>query len=295
MHKWEGIEAFVQVAHQHSFSRAAASLGVSKSHVSKQVASLERHLNAQLLTRTTRTVGLTEIGQAFLLRCQDILTTLREAEQAVIDLQEKPRGHLRISLAGAFGEEFIAPAAALFMRDNPELHIELNFENKLVDLVSEGFDMAIRTGPLEDSSLIAQRICSRRLVTCASPDYLASHGQPDTVNELLNHSCLVGTLDTWRFQHGKRHFDIRVRGRWRSNNGRALAHAAIGGLGIVQLPDFYVREALAGKSLVPILEDNNPTDTGVWAVYPHNRHLSAKVRLFVDHLREQLSGQAGLP
>ncbi len=290
MHKWEGIEAFVQVATHQSFSHAARALGVSNSHVSKQVASLERHLDARLLTRTTRKVGLTETGQAFFLRCQDILNTLEEAEQAVIDLQEKPRGRLRVSLAGAFGEEFITPAAVSFMRDNPGLHIELNFDNKLVDLVSDGFDIAIRAGILEDSSLIARRICNRKLVTCASGPYIDRYGQPETVNSLVNHHCLIGTLDTWRFQDGQRHFDMRVRGNWRSNNGRALAHAAIGGLGIVQLPDFYVRDALDQGLLVPVLEDFNPTDTGVWAVYPHNRHLSAKVRMFVSHLAEQLAG-----
>jgi DNA-binding transcriptional LysR family regulator len=289
VHKWEGIEAFVQVASQQSFSRAAKILGVSNSHVSKQVANLERHLDAQLLTRTTRKVSLTEMGHAFFIRCQDIVNTLDEAEQAVIDLQEKPRGRLRVSLAGAFGEEFIAPAAVSFMRDNPGLHIELSFDNKLVDLVADGYDIAIRAGMLEDSSLIARRVCNRKLLTCASQYYIDRYGRPETVDSLINHHCLIGTLDTWRFREGQRHFDMRVRGNWRSNNGRALAHAAVGGLGIAQLPDFYVREALERGALVTLLEDFNPTDTGVWAVYPHNRHLSAKVRMFISHLVEQLA------
>lgn len=292
MHKWEGIEAFVQVASQQSFSRAAKILGVSNSHVSKQVANLERHLDAQLLTRTTRRVSLTEMGRAFFIRCQDIINTLDEAEQAVIDLQEKPRGRLRVSLAGAFGEEFIAPAAVSFMRDNPGLHIDLSFDNKLVDLVADGYDIAIRAGMLEDSSLIARRICNRKLLTCASQHYLDRYGRPETVDSLINHHCLIGTIDTWRFKNGQRHFDMRVRGNWRSNNGRALAHAAVGGLGITQLPDFYVREALERGALVTLLDDFNPTDTGVWAVYPHNRHLSAKVRMFISHLVDHLADAA---
>tara|TARA_R100000005_G_scaffold96662_2_gene85703 strand:- start:17051 stop:17956 length:906 start_codon:yes stop_codon:yes gene_type:complete len=292
MHKWEGIEAFVRVANHQSFSRAAKSLGVSNSHVSKQVAKLERHLDAQLLNRTTRKVSLTEMGRAFLIRCQYIVNTLEEAEQAVIDLQEKPRGRLRVSLAGAFGEEFIAPAAVSFMQENPGLHIELSFDNKLVDLVADGYDIAIRAGMLEDSSLIARRICNRRLVTCASPQYVDRYGRPDTIDSLINHHCLIGTLDTWRFRDGQRHFDMRVRGNWRSNNGRALTHAAIAGLGITQLPDFYVREALERGALITLLGDFNPTDTGVWAVYPHNRHLSAKVRMFISHLVNQLADSA---
>lgn len=290
MHKWEGIEAFVQVASHQSFSRAAKHLGVSNSHVSKQVANLERHLDTQLLNRTTRKISLTEMGQAFYIRCQDIINTLEEAEQAVIDLQEKPRGRLRVSVAGAFGEEFIAPAAVSFMREHPGLHIQLSFDNRLVDLIADGCDIAIRTGMLEDSSLIARRICTRRLVTCASLDYVNRYGKPETIGTLINHQCLIGTLDTWRFQDGERRVDMRIRGSWRSNNGRALAHAAIGGLGIAQLPDFYVQEALEAGQLITVLEDFNPRDVGVWAVYPQNRHLSAKVRMFISHLVDQFAG-----
>lgn len=288
MHKWEGIEAFVSVVHHNSFSRAAEALAVSRSHVSKQIALLESRLGAQLLVRTTRKLSVTEVGQAFYLRCQDILTTLEEAEDAVRDLQEKPRGRLRMTVAGAFGEEFIAPAAADFMRENPGITIDIDFNNRLVDLIAEGYDLAIRAGTLQDSSLIARRICSRRLVTCASPRYLDHYGTPEDVSSLVNHNCLVGTLGTWRFRDQRRNFDFAVSGNWRSNNGRALVHAAARGLGLVQLPDFYVRSALDNGTLHPVLALYNPTDTAVWAVYPHNRHLSAKVRLFVNYLAEVL-------
>lgn len=287
MHKWEGIEAFVSVAHLQSFSKAAQELGVSRSHISKQIAQLESRLDAQLLLRTTRSVSLTEVGQAFFLRCQDILNTLDEAEQAVVDLQERPRGRLRLTVAGAFGEDFIAPAAAEFMAENPGLAVELDFTNRIVDLITEGYDLAIRAGTLKDSSLIARRICSRRLVTCASPKYLKRYGTPDSISALVNHNCLVGTLSTWRFKEGSRHFDLKVSGDWHSNNGRALVHAAIADLGIVQLPDFYASAALEAGQLQAILDQYRPTDTGVWAVYPHNRHLSAKVRMFVNYLAER--------
>ncbi|TXS96043.1 LysR family transcriptional regulator [Parahaliea maris] len=288
MHNFEAIEAFVSVVDHQSFARAAEGLGVSRSHVSKLIAALESRLGAQLLVRTTRKLSVTEVGQAFFLRCQDVLRTLREAEEAVQDLQETPRGRLRITVAGAFGEDFIAPAAAEFMARYPDISIELDFSNRLVDLIAEGYDLAIRAGTLQDSSLIARRIGSRRLVTCASPDYLERCGVPGEVHELVNHNCLVGTLSTWRFREARKNFDLAVSGNWRSNNGRALTHAAIMGVGIVQLPDFYVREALNRGTLLPVLADCVATDAAVWAVYPHNRHLSAKVRMFVSHLAEVL-------
>ena len=287
MSKWDNIEAFVHVAEHSSFSKAAAVMNVSKSHISRQITQLENRLDAQLLIRTTRKVSLTEVGQAFYLRCHDSLNAMNDAEQAVIDLQEKPRGRLRITVAGAFGEEFIAPAAVSFMQQHPELFIELDFTNRLVDLIAEGYDLAIRAGTLKDSSLIARRICSRKLLTCGSASYFERYGKPDSINALVNHNCLVGTLSSWRFRDGGKHFDLRVEGNWRSNNGRALLHAALKGLGLVQLPSFYLENAIRQGTLQPVLEAFNPTDTGIWAVYPHNRHLSAKVRLFVNFLAQQ--------
>lgn len=288
MHQWEGIEAFVSVVQHMSFSRAADALGVSRSQVSKQVAMLESRLGAQLLVRTTRKLSVTEVGQAFFLRCEEIVANLGEAEKAVHDLQERPRGRLRMSVAGAFAEIFIAPAAAAFMQEHPGITIEMDFSNRLVDLIGEGYDIAIRAGTLQDSSLIARRISSRRLMTCAAPSYLKRYGEPEDPHALVNYNCLVGTRGTWRFRQGHKNFDVTVNGNWRSNNGRALVGAAKQGVGLVQLPDFYVAEELEQGTLVPVLESCNPTDTAVWAVYPHNRHLSAKVRLFVNYLAERL-------
>lgn len=286
-HRWESIEAFERVVRFNSFSRAAEDLGVSRSHISRQISALENRLDAQLLLRTTRKVSPTEVGQAFYLQCQEILHNLDEAEQAVQDLQARPRGILRVTVAGAFGEDFIAPAAIAFMQNHPDLSVELNFSNRLIDLISEGYDVAIRAGTLKDSSLIARRISTRKLLTCASPGYLERNGTPGNIHALTNHNCLLGTLESWRFRENERNFDLRVSGNWRSNNGRSLLRAAIAGLGVVQLPAFYVDQALSSGELVTLLDDFKPTDTGVWAVYPHNRHLSAKVRLFVNFLAEQ--------
>ena len=288
-HRWENIEAFERVVRLGGFTRAADDLGVSRSHVSRQINALENRLDAQLLLRTTRKVSTTDVGQAFYMQCRQVLDNLDEAERAVLDLQANPRGILRVTVAGAFGEDFIAPAALDFMAEYRDLIVELNFSNRLIDLISEGYDVAIRAGTLKDSSLIARRISTRKLLTCASPEYLLRNGTPSSIHSLTNHNCLLGTLDSWRFRENGRNQDLRVSGNWRSNNGRSLLRAARAGLGLVQLPSFYLDQDIVDGALLPVLEDYNPTDTGVWAVYPHNRHLSAKVRLFVNFLADRFN------
>ena len=288
-HRWESIEAFERVVRLGSFTRAAEDLGVSRSHVSRQINALENRLDAQLLLRTTRKVSTTDVGRAFYMQCRQILDNIDEAERAVLDLQANPRGILRVTVAGAFGEDFIAPAALDFMAEHRDLTVELNFSNRLIDLISEGYDVAIRAGTLKDSSLIARRISTRKLLTCASPEYLQRNGTPSSIHSLTNHNCLLGTLDSWRFRENGRNQDLRVSGNWRSNNGRSLLRAARAGLGLVQLPSFYLDQDISDGALLPVLEDYNPTDTGIWAVYPHNRHLSAKVRLFVNFLADRFN------
>ena len=287
--RWESIEAFVRVAELGNFSKAASAMNTSKSYISRHIAQLEARLDAQLLIRTTRKVSLTEVGQAFYLRCRDLVGGLEEAEQAVIDLQETPRGLLRISVSGAFGEDYVAPLAVSFMQQHPQLAIELDFNNRLVNLIDEGYDLAIRSGTLKDSSLIARRIGDRELLICASPEYFMQQGKPAQLKHLEQHNCLSGSLPTWTLRDGQRHFDYKTQGNWKSNNGRALLQAAIGGLGLVQLPEFYVRTALQQGLLQTALDNHKPTNTGVWAVYPHNRHLSAKVRLFVNYLADHFA------
>lgn len=290
MSHWDSTEIFVTVIDAGSFSAAARRLGLSKSHVSRQVSQLENRLGTQLLQRTTRKLALTETGESYYQRCSDILSQLQEVELSVIDMQEKPRGNLRLTLVGAFGERYVAPAAALFMQKHPELHIEMDFTNRMVDLVSEGYDLAIRSGVLRDSSLIARRIAERRLFVCGSRDYFDRHGWPQNLRSLRSHNCLVGSLPTWRFrEENGQHTDLKIEGNWHSNNGHALLAAARKGLGLVQLPEFYVYSDIADGRLLTTLEQYQPTDTAVWALYPSNRHLSAKVRLFVEHLVEQFA------
>lgn len=166
--------------------------------------------------------------------------------------------------------------------------VELDFTNRLLDMVAEGYDLAIRAGALQDSSLIATKLIDRDLHIVASRDYLDRHGIPEDPTDLNGHNCLVGSLSTWRFRQQGRNMDIRVEGNWRSNNGHALLQATLRGLGLAELPYFYVRDELAAGRLTTVLADYRPTDTAMWAVYPHNRHLSAKVRLFLNFLKQRL-------
>jgi DNA-binding transcriptional LysR family regulator len=288
MKNLEGIEAFAMAVEQGSLSAAALQLSVSKSHISRQIARLEQRLDTQLLIRTTRSLRTTEAGLAYYKRAADALRNLDEAERAISDMHDTPRGRLRITSAGAFAEDTLAPLLVQFMQRYPELEVDMEFSNRLIDIVAEGFDIAIRAGSLKDSSLIARRIASRQLLTCASPDYLARHGEPATPQSLQRFNCLQGTLGSWQFKQDSKELSIKISGNWRSNNGRALLHAATMGLGLVQLPAFYVNESIARGDLQCVLQEFAPHDESIWAVYPSNRYLSPRVRLLINFLVESL-------
>jgi DNA-binding transcriptional LysR family regulator len=289
MSRWESIEAFVAVAENQSFSKASLQLGQSKSHVSRQIARLENRLDARLFNRTTRKVSLTDTGQRYFLTCRDMLDNLKEAEQAIVEQQHQARGLLTVSVAGQFAEDYVVPATLAFMKKYPKVMINLDFNNRVVNLVDEGYDLAIRSGYLKDSSLIARRIAARRLLICASPAYLERKGQPSDPHELRQHNCLMGTQNSWRLRDGDKHMDLKLDGTWRSNNGRALIEAALGGLGLVQLPSYYLQEHIEAGRLLRVLDHCCPTDTGTWAVYPSNRHMSQKVRLYINFLVDAFS------
>lgn len=191
----------------------------------------------------------------------------------------------------SYGERFIAPAVNAFARQNPELRIELDLDNRLRDLVGDGYDLAVRFGHLTDSRLMARRLASRRLILCASPDYLARRGAPRHLSEIASHDGLIGSAEHWRFTEAGREVSLRPTGRWRCNSGAAVLDAALQGLGLCQLPDFYVAEALASGALVSLLDDQRPPDEGVWAVHPHPRHVPPKVRAMIDWLHDRLSAQ----
>ncbi|MFT6915572.1 MAG: DNA-binding transcriptional LysR family regulator [Motiliproteus sp.] len=292
MSNWEGVSEFVAVAETGGFTAAAKRLSISTAQVSRQVSALEVRLSAKLFYRTTRRVSVTELGNVYYQHCRQVLDGLNEAERAVTNLQSTPTGKLYITAPVTYGEKTIAPLVNNFVAKYPELRVQIQLTNQQLDLVDEGFDIAIRLGKLDDSSMMARRLASRVQHVCASPAYITRYGAPHSLSELDNHNCLQGTLDYWRFQEQGKARQIRVKGSIRCNSGLALLDAALKGLGIIQLPDYYVEPQLKTGQLLPLLEAYQEPNEAVWALYPQNRHLSPKVRLLLDYFAESLAGTA---
>lgn len=278
------LELFVKVVETGGFTRAARDLGVPKSTVSRQVARLEDRLGVRLIERTTRALRTTEAGQAYYERCVRILADIQEAEDAVTHAQVVPRGTLRITAPLVFGQLFLGPVVSSFLTAWPEVRVEISLSDRRVDLIEEGFDLAVRIGTLDDSSMIARRLGQAPLVCCASPDYLARRGVPRVPADLERHDCLMyeysSTTASWRLSQDT---TVRVSGRLVSNNGDLLRSAAVAGLGVVMSPRFIVGPDLRAGRLVTVLDEHLQQTGGIWAIYPANRHLSTKVRAFVDH------------
>lgn len=290
MYPWEGVSEFVAVAETESFTRAASRLGVSTAQVSRQVSALETRLSTRLFYRTTRRVSATEAGQIYYQHCRQVLDALEQAERSITNMQLVPRGRLRLTAPVTYGEKTIAPLVNNFLLRYPELDVEMDFTNQKLDLVAEGYDLAVRLGKLEDSSLMARRLACRTLYVCAAPAYLSVHGTPRSLSELDQHNCLQGNLQYWRFQEAGEPRNVRISGNIHCDSGRALLDAATKGIGIVQLPDYYVQPALDSGALIPLLTRYQEEEDGIWAVYPHNRHLSPKVRMLLDYFAESLGG-----
>ena len=292
MNRWDGLDEFVAVAECGQFAAAGKRLGLSTSQVSRQVARLEERLQTRLFYRSTRRVALTEAGQTFLLHCRRLQDAREEALRAVGDLAGEPKGLLRMTCAVAYGERFIVPLVNQFMSRHSQLRVDIELDNRPLDLLQEGLDLAIRLGRLQDSRLVATRLAPRVMYLCAAPTYLQRAGQPANLSALSEHNCLIGSSDQWLFQQEGREQALRVQGNWRCNSGQAVLDAALHGVGLCQLPDYYVQTHLRSGALVSLLEHLRPPNTAVWALYPQQRHLSPKVRLLVEHLREGLSAQA---
>lgn len=288
MFNWEGVSEFVAVAEAESFTKAAKRLGISTAQVSRQVSALETRMATKLFHRTTRKVSVTEVGRIYYQHCRQVLDGLEEAERAITNLQTTPRGLLKITAPVTYGERTLAPLVNDFIAKYPELEVKVSLTNQKVDLIDEGYDLAIRLGQLEDSSMMAKRLGSRTQYVCASPGYVSTFGIPHSLSELEQHNCLLGTLDYWRFQENGKTRNVRVKGNLSCNSGHALVDAAIKGIGIIQLPDYYVLPYLEDGQLIPLLAQNRQPDEGIWALYPHNRHLSPKVRMLLDYLSEAL-------
>ncbi|MFT7423456.1 MAG: DNA-binding transcriptional LysR family regulator [Psychromonas sp.] len=287
--QWEGISEFVYVAENESFTLASKKMAISTAQVSRQISALEKRLNIKLFYRTTRKVSLTEEGRVFYQHCRAVLDGLDEAERAITNLQSRPQGKVRLSAPVTYGEQQILPLVNDFVQQYTDVEVSAYLSNQQVDLIEDGYDLAIRIGKLSDSSMMAKKLGKRTNYTCATPAYLAKYGIPHSLSELSKHNCLLGTLDYWRFNEAGREKNIRVTGNLRYNSGFGLVDAVLKSQGIVLLPDYYVQEHLDSGALVTILDNYREADDGIWAVYPHNRHLSPKIRLLVDFLAEKLS------
>lgn len=289
--RWEGIEEYICVVETGSFTAAADQLGVSKSYISKQVSLLEDRMGVRLLQRTTRRLTLTESGNTFFSYCKDMAEQFDRAESTLSHMQQKPRGTLRLALNSRYGTQYMAAAVAAFSRNYPEVTLEVHSNFRDVDMLAENFDLTVRYDKLEDSSFVARRLGGHTLCLCASPGYWQEKGMPNHPDELSGHNCLATPDRCWLFSTPDRRdiIKVKVSGNWISEDGANLLAAAKAGIGIAQLPDFYIEEAVTRGELIKLEhQDWSHYHRIAWAVYPNTRHLSAKVRYFIDFLIEYL-------
>lgn len=290
MDKLNSMTIFAEVVKQSGFTAAAEKIGLSRAQLSKSVMQLEAHLGTRLLNRTTRRISLTETGRIYYERCQTILNDIDELECLASEQTAKPSGTLTISVPTSFGIFHLNQLIPAYLKRYPNVQISLSLTDRVIDVVDEGFDLALRISILEDSSLIARRIAPCKLVMSASPEYIKQYGQPETPQDLHRHQCLIYTNSArpgvWNLQGKNGAQSIVVKGALRADNGDALKEAAIAGLGIALLPTFIVGPDLCQGKLQQVLPDYCPADLSIYAVFPSRRYLSAKVRTFIDFLTE---------
>ena len=282
------LRAFAQVFEAGGFSAAAREHGRSKALLSKYVTDLEDELGVRLMNRTTRTLSLTEAGEIYYREISQILQQLDDLDASLAHQTAEPRGLLRVSGPRNFGETTLAPALFAFLVANPDVSIDLRLEDRFVDLVDEGIDVALRISSMPDSALIARRIADVTLSVCASPSLIAEHGMPEHPTALRNLPVIVDTNlanhGNWRFVDKDKPLTVPVSGRVRVNSPAAAGDAAAAGLGFAVLPDYLAKPLIASGKLVSVLDDFRPPSPGLHAVYAHRRHLAGKVRALIDHL-----------
>jgi DNA-binding transcriptional LysR family regulator len=293
MDKLTAMQVFVRVVEAGSFVKAAGQLEISTTAVSRLVADLEAHLGTRLLQRTTRRLSLTAAGSDYFDRCQQIVGAVEEAEALVGLEAQRPFGTLRVSGPVVFGTLHLAPVLAAYSARYPEVRVDISLADRIVDLVDEGFDVAIRIAGRLADTLVARRLTTVRIALCASPEYLRRHDTPHAPSDLATHNCLLYTISErpaeWTFEGPQGSVSVKVAGSLRSNNGDLLHTAALAGEGIVVLPTFIVGDDLQQGKLVRVLPRYCQPDLAAYAVYPTRRHLPAKVRSFVDFLAEAFS------
>ena len=293
MVKADDMVLFVQVVEEGSFSKVAAKLSLTNSVVSKRIARLEENLNTQLIYRTTRKLSLTDAGRTLYDKAKIAKHAFQEAEDAVTGYSEDMKGTIRITLPVVSANLILSESIAEFCKQHPEISVDLQITNRLVDLIEEGFDLAIRTAELEDSSLIARRLIDSRWVICATPDYLKRYGTPQTPEELDNHECIIYKLDNtsnniWPVCIDGTEQLMPVHGRFHSNHLSAIKQATLSDLGIAFLPQALVHEEIQQHTLTQILQRFTRKELGMYAVYPKARQPDQKLKLLVAHLRDSL-------
>jgi len=296
MDRFADMQMFVKVVESASISAAAERLNLAKSAVSRRLAELEARLGASLLTRTTRRLNLTDSGRAYYQRSLAILADLAEAEAAVAQSHAALSGGIKVALPLSFGLLHLAPLIQAFMRQHPEVRFDLDFNDRQIDLMQEGFDLAIRIADLADSSFIARRLAPIRHALCASPGYLAHAGTPRVAADLENHVCLAYSnlanpgLWSYRGPDGAPG-SVRVPVRLAANSGEFLIRAALAGEGLLLHPTFYLQDALRSGQLLRVLPDHAWPELSAYAIYPPTRHLSRRVRVLIDYFAEHLAGE----
>jgi DNA-binding transcriptional LysR family regulator len=289
MENFDGIIEFVSVAESQGFSSAAKQLACSTSHVSRQISKLEKRLGCALFARTTRLVSLTPTGLNYYHQCRDLVTGLQQANEQISTQQLTLKGTLRVSAAGTFAEQQVAPVLMAFALLHPELSIEIDFNSKKVNFIEDGVDFAIRYGKLEDSGLVARKLLAHPMMAVASHAYLEAFGQPKSPSDLKNHSCIISNNDHWLFDHQGRQESIKVRGRWKSNNAHAVVNACEQGLGIAYMPEHNFVKSVELGQLTPILSPYWRKDSNSWVVYQNRRFLPMRARMAVEYLLEHFS------
>ncbi len=297
MNNLDDMLLFAQVVRLKSFRAVAQQRGIASSVVSKHISRLEQHLGVQLLIRTTRKLNLTEAGEEFFQHCQQLESGVALAERAVSLHAEQPKGLLRIAAPMISGQYFLPAVIDEYLKRYPQMQVEMVIKDSLQDLVAAGFDLAIRTGTLSDSSLRARQLVLSRWFAYASPEYLAEHGTPETIDDLADHSCLQFSYqetgpDEWPITRNGQADRIKINGRFQANSLVTLREAAVSGMGIAFMPVYLAREKVSSGQLVPILQLSLYREVGIYAIYPNIRYVPRKISAFIELLAEHYAEQA---
>jgi DNA-binding transcriptional LysR family regulator len=295
MNRFENMDTFIRVVEAGSISGAAVRLDIAKSAVSRRLKELERHLGVELFHRTTRKMNLTDTGRTYYQQSVRILEDVLETELATSQAHATLKGRLKVALPTSFGLMHLGPVINEFSIAHPQIEFDLDFNDREVDLMQEGFDLAIRIAKLADSSLIARRLTSIQAVMCASPGYLERMGTPQSPDDLINHQCLVYNLirdfEYWQLIDAQNKLKkVKIQPYLKASNGEFLRDAAVAGLGITLMPTFIVHKALKSGVLIPLLTTYRRPQIDAYAIYPQTHHLSQRVRVFVDFLVKRFEG-----